>query len=267
KDGTEIVKELDIISVSSTTYDLTKNYINVGIETLNINKIVVTNGIAVVNNNKVQIKYGDTVVKAYDIVGFSSTVYDLKRDNIIVFNTDNNTTILNNITVSNCTKEISDNKLIIKFEGNILKEYNISKITVNALLNNLDMQKGLIKGITVGSKVNILNDITVTNGTISKLDKKNVPISDTSNLKTGDKLRITFSDNSYYDYTVSVKGDVVGSGEINIASVAKLYQYLKGVITMDEAYVEAGDLVGPDGIEINDIAKLYQYIKGTISTL
>lgn len=174
---------------------------------------------------------------------------------------------INKIVVTNGIAVVNNNKVQIKYGDTVLKEYDISKITLNALLNNLDMQKGLIKGITAESKANILNDMTVTNGTISKLDKKNVPISDTSNLKTGDKLRITFSDNSYYDYTVSVKGDVVGSGEINIASVAKLYQYLKGVITMDEAYVEAGDLVGSDGIWINDVAKLYQYIKGTISTL
>ena len=50
--------------------------------------------------------------------------------------------------------------------------------------------------------------------------------------------------------------------------MAKLYQYLKGKIDMEEHYVLAGNVVDTDNeIKIGDVAKLYQFIKGKISSL
>ena len=70
------------------------------------------------------------------------------------------------------------------------------------------------------------------------------------------------------EYTAVIKGDVTGSGVSNISDVAKLYQYLRGKITMEEIYQKAGNVVSTDTeIKINDVAKLYQYIRGKINSL
>ena len=65
-----------------------------------------------------------------------------------------------------------------------------------------------------------------------------------------------------------VKGDVTGSGKAAISDVAKLYQGLRGKITLTEYEKEAGNVVDTDNeIKINDIAKLYQYVRGKINSL
>ena len=60
--------------------------------------------------------------------------------------------------------------------------------------------------------------------------------------------------------------DVTGTGTSTVSDVAKLYQYLKGKVTMDDCYVKAGNVVDSDStIKVNDVAKLYQFIKGKIN--
>ncbi len=264
KYGDTVLKEYDIVSYNSSTYDLNQNYINVGTGSVNLDNITVINGTKNISGNKLQIKYGDTVLKEYDIVSYNSSTYDLNQNNVIVNPDDDNTDILNNITVSNCTKEMTSGKLVIKYEGTTIKEYNIAKLNPGTLSSNLDMNKGIIKGITVGSKVSSLNGITVTGGTISKLDKNNNSILDTANLKTGDKLRITFSDNSYYDYTVSVKGDVDGSGTLTLTDIMKIANYVyKDQTKLVGAYLVSADYNGDGNYLLSDIMTLaHQVYKG-----
>lgn len=87
-------------------------------------------------------------------------------------------------------------------------------------------------------------------------------------LYTGGKTKIYENNNLIIEYTNIVKGDVTGTGTSTVSDVAKLYQYLKGKITMDDFYVKAGNVVDSDDIiKVNDVAKLYQFIKGKIGDL
>ena len=59
-----------------------------------------------------------------------------------------------------------------------------------------------------------------------------------------------------------------GDGKVTLADVAKLYQFLKNKITMEDFYIKAGDTVGNNQtIKVVDVSKLYQYIKGTVTSL
>ena len=99
----------------------------------------------------------------------------------------------------------------------------------------------------------------------SIMNKQNVLIGDNDYLKTGD---ILYKNPYRYKNIIVVKGDVTGSGTSTVSDVAKLYQYLKGKITMNKEYVIAGNVVDSDDvIKINDVAKLYQFIKGKISSI
>ena len=99
-----------------------------------------------------------------------------------------------------------------------------------------------------------------------KIYNKNNVLKTSGKLGTGDKVRIYLDNNMLDEYIISVKGDVTGDGKINIADVSKLYQFMKGRITMDECYQYAGNIAGNDNvIRINDVSKLYQYIKGRIT--
>jgi len=75
------------------------------------------------------------------------------------------------------------------------------------------------------------------------------------------------SDELLKTYIISVLGDVTGSGDIKVSDVAKMYQYVKNVIEMNNEYQIAADVTGDGSIKVNDVAKLYQYIKGNIESL
>ena len=85
---------------------------------------------------------------------------------------------------------------------------------------------------------------------------------------TGNKVNIYLDNDLVVSYIAVVKGDTTGDGKVSVGDVAKLYQYLKKKITMEEHFVTAGNVVDVDNeIKVGDVAKLYQYVKGKISSL
>ncbi len=85
---------------------------------------------------------------------------------------------------------------------------------------------------------------------------------------TGNKVNIYLDDELVVSYIAVVKGDTTGDGKVSVGDVAKLYQYLKKKITMEEHFVIAGNVVDVDDeIKVGDVAKLYQFVKGKISSL
>lgn len=97
---------------------------------------------------------------------------------------------------------------------------------------------------------------------ISIKDKNNNDVSNTSSIKTGDKLLV--GNNTYI---ISVLGDVNGDADIDIADVNKLFKYSMGRIQLAKQEFFAGDIVNDDSIEINDVNKLSKYSIGRISDL
>ena len=57
---------------------------------------------------------------------------------------------------------------------------------------------------------------------------------------TGDKVKIYLDSTLVSEYDVIIKGDLTGDGETKIGDIAKLYQYFKNVISMDECYIKTG---------------------------
>ena len=105
------------------------------------------------------------------------------------------------------------------------------------------------QGITIEEKIG--------NNTSTSLDFK---------ITTGTKYKITFGE-YIEEYTIMVKGDVTGTGEVSISDVARLYQFYKKKVPMDEIYALAGDIDGDGTVQVNDIAKLYQFYKHKIDSL
>ncbi len=86
-----------------------------------------------VANNKLTIKYNDKTLKEYDLVKISvvSIKYIISTDKISYFDTFDE----NNITISNCTectKNVENNKLVIKYNDKTLKEYSLVKLSINS---------------------------------------------------------------------------------------------------------------------------------------
>lgn len=131
---------------------------------------------------------------------------------------------------------------------------------------NYNLENNQLSEIKIGTS--ITTNLGFKNDVSTKIyDSKGV-IKSTGNLYTGDLVKVYQNNNEIGKYTIIVKGDVVGNGKITVADVAKLYQYLRGKITMDDAYIKAGNVVSSDTvIKVNDVAKLYQYLKGKIKEL
>ena len=156
----ELIKSFDVVNVSSSKYDLSKNYIYLGTNDLSLEDINVTNGEKFAEDSKLKIKYNDNILKEYDLIKISSEKYDLTKG--YIFDNDFN---VDNITLTNGTKEVEGNKLLIKYDGELLQSYDI--VSVNS--NKYDLNKNYIY---TGTSDLDLNDINVTNGQKSIEDNK-----------------------------------------------------------------------------------------------
>ena len=77
-----------------------------------------------------------------------------------------------------------------------------------------------------------------------------------SKLKTGDKLRLS-SDNGTLEYTISVKGDVLGTGILNKGNASEITKHIvnKKLIT-GNIYLNAADYNNDDKIKMDDVMQM-----------
>ena len=280
------------IELGSDEYVVKNNYIYATNNMLDINKIKILTINDVVlpdeikldlikNNNKLQIYQENHLIKEFSIIGINFG--NLKANKKLISLTEDMSydEFTNNITTSDgLTYKIFNGETEI-IEGNISKgmnlrvykddevifTYEITDEYLDLSLLNIDEDKDLIKNLTLGTKVSEFKEKISTSGIITVVDKNNNELSNDKLITSGSKVKIELASDTY-EYTLSVKGDVTGTGTSTVSDVGKLYQYLKGKITMEDCYIEAGNVVGEEiEIKVNDVGKLYQYIKGKISSL
>ncbi len=207
---------------------------------INSYKLTINDGI---NTNEYTLKYNDEK----EIVIPERKGYSFVKWNI----TGTDSTINNNIFKMGTEDStlVAEWKLVIpEIKNYKIKDKYITGIKINTNVSDIDLELDSIYTIKITNK----NNEVKTKGLVS----------------TGDIVSIYLDDNLVISYVAVVKGDVTGTGNSSVSDVAKLYQYLKGKIDMEEHYVLAGNVVDTDNeIKIGDVAKLYQFIKGKISSL
>ena len=207
---------------------------------INSYKLTINDG---VNTNEYTLKYNDEK----EIVIPERKDYSFVRWNI----TGTDSTINNNVFKMGTEDStlVAEWKLVIpEIKNYKINNKYITGIKINTNVSDIDLGLDSIYTIKITNKNNELK----TKGLVC----------------TGDIVSIYLNDNLVISYVVVVKGDVTGTGNSSVSDVAKLYQYLKGKIDMEEHYVLAGNVVDTDNeIKIGDVAKLYQFIKGKISSL
>ena len=183
----QVIDSRNIVSISSTKYDLSKEYIYVGINTFNKNNVVCIKCNLEITNNNLNIKYEDEIIDTYKIASISSDKYDLTKDKIKI---KKDVFSIDDITSINCEKEYIGNKLYIKYNNEILKEYTLyTRIT----------------------------------GDVTGDDK--ITLSDVSRLFKHVRGKQIITD----EETLSLC-DVTGDGKITLSDVSKLFKYVRGKI-------------------------------------
>ena len=207
---------------------------------INSYKLTINDGI---NTNEYTLKYNDEK----EIVIPERKGYSFVKWNI----TGTDSTINNNVFKMGTEDStlVAEWKLVIpEIKNYKIKDKYITGIKINTNVSNIDLGLDSIYTIKITNK----NNEVKTKGLVS----------------TGDIVSIYLDDNLVISYVAVVKGDVTGTGNSSVSDVAKLYQYLKGKINMEDYFIEAGNVVNTDNeIRINDVAKLYQFIKGKLNSL
>ena len=204
---------------------------------INSYKLTINDGI---NTNEYTLKYNDEK----EIVIPERKGYSFVKWNI----TGTDSTINNNVFKMGTEDStlVAEWKLVIpEIKNYKVKDKYITGVKLNTNVNDFDLGLDSIYSVRITDKL-------LDNGLIG----------------TGNKVNIYLDDELVVSYIAVVKGDTTGDGKVSVGDVAKLYQYLKKKITMEEHFVIAGNVVDVDDeIKVGDVAKLYQFVKGKISSL
>ena len=146
----------------------------------------------------------------------------------------------------------------------IILRPKIKKYIFNTKTYKLDDDDGIIYGIPANTSLNDVTSKFNTTGIISIKNKQNQNV--TNNIATGNIFKALFGIESF-EYTVSVKGDVTGTGTINNDDVLQAYKILRKKTSTTKPYEAAADVTNDNNIKINDIAKIYQFVNGKINSL
>lgn len=125
KNGEDEVKRFKLIRLKSSFYNLDNDYIYVSDDSneVVINNIETNANINIDDNNILNISYSD-YNKSYTLVRLD-TKYDIGEGYIYTLDED----YIDNITIINGSKELNDYQLNIKFEDEVIKAYDIVKLS------------------------------------------------------------------------------------------------------------------------------------------
>ena len=232
KYNNELVKTFDVVNVSSSKYDLNKNYIYTGTNDLSLEDINVTNGEKFAEDSKLKIKYNDNILKEYDLIKISSEKYDLTKG--YIFDNDFN---VDNITLTNGTKEVEGNKLLIKYDGELLQSYDI--VSVNS--NKYDLNRNYIY---TGTNDLSLEDINIINGQKSIEDNKLLVKYNDDLLKEYQVISINFGEYKTYDgLLVLPENTTYEQFTNNITTNGVTYKLFSGETEITEGNISKGMII------------------------
>ena len=298
----EVVNSKKIVKITSNTYDLAKDYIYIGNKELDESKFNLVNCTLQVDNNALNVKHDNDILKSYKLVKISSNTYDLNKNYIYV---GNGIFDKNLLSVINGTVNVLSDKIEIKYNNDILKEFKLLKYSSNkydltkeyiylginnfdknniSLVNlslsvddnyNLNIKYGddVMKTYKLVSVSSSKYDLSKDNIRVTKsdgLDFKDIKVTNGTKEYLDNKLYIKYNDDILKVYTISTraKGDITGDDKITIADVSLLYRHVrKTKVIEDNETLEVSDLTGDGKITIADVAKLYRYVRGKITEL
>ena len=257
----KIIREYKLvkIEIKSKHYSINGDNI-VYVNDFDINKINLNYGSKEFKDNKLVIKYNDKVIKEYKLYGIK-TNYSVINNTIYVgkdLNGENN--ILDRITSSDLKLSIDKDKLICKYNNEIINEFVLSSKNEYDIIDDYTKENDIISRIPIDTDMNVFKTKINTNiGYIFK-DSKNNDIVTNRKLRTGDKVIFNYSSGDI-DYVLSVIGDVNGDGIIDGKDIMEISNGIVGNKKLDNLSSLSGDIDNNSKMDIRDVIKMGNYIK------
>ena len=229
----ELIKSFDIVNISSSKYDLSKKYIYTLTEELDLNNINVINGQKSIEDNKLLIKYDGELIKSFDIVKISNEKYDLTKG--YIFDNEFN---IDNITLTNGTKEVKDNQLLIKYDEDLLQSYDLISISSD----KYDLTKDYIY---IGTSPFTFDDFKVTKIKWALKDSKLEFKSHNGDLiKEYQVISINFGEYKTYDGLLILPEDITYEELTNnITTNGVTYKIFNGESEVTEGNISEGMII------------------------
>lgn len=279
-----------LIYVNSDEYKIGSDYVFVSNSTFSLNKIS-SNGTLSINNSKLELKDNDVVLKSFDIT--SIDFGDLRvSDKIITLNEEMSySDFIKNITTTGVTykieKDVTTSTDDPKYEeitsGNItggllLRVYKNDEIIAYYSINEgyyriidtsvkVDQIRAYISNVKDRLTVEQIKQIVETSGTITILDKEDNVKESTLLVGTGDKIKIDLGNDRIFTYTLIVKGDVDGDGEVTTIDALNIVNHILGRDELKDIYLKAGNVDEDDEMSTIDALNIVNYILGKESSL
>lgn len=266
------------------TYSKEDNYIytktNIDSTTILSNLVLPTELTGDIKNNNLIISYGDEKLLEINIINITSTKYTMLENIMYIESNLSYASLMNTITLNGVTASIYDEegnlinsgvviegyKLKVFYNDTLLEEYTFDEEYLSIDNLNVDDANNIIKRIVLGTNYSeLLSNITTT-GTITVKDKDGNILNNNTTVKTGDVIEVKMASGTY-SYTISVLGDLTGTGTATLGDVSLLYRYLKGKTELELYQIAAGDVINNGSIKVNDVSRIYRYYKGKITSM
>lgn len=266
------------------TYSKEDNYIytktNIDSITILSNLVLPTELTGDIKNNNLIISYGDEKLLEIKIINIISTKYTMLENIMYIESNLSYASLMNTITLNGVTASIYDEegnlinsgvviegyKLKVFYNDTLLEEYTFDEEYLSIDNLNVDDANNIIKRIVLGTNYSeLLSNITTT-GTITVKDKDGNILNNNNTVKTGDVIEVKMASGTY-SYTISVLGDLTGTGTATLGDVSLLYRYLKGKTKLELYQIAAGDVINNGSIKVNDVSRIYRYYKGKITSM
>lgn len=152
----------------------------------------------------------------------------------------------------------------MRLEANVTIKNVEVVISEDEVLKKLGLKKnnGYVTGFKLGTNVKTIKSLIANNNIVLKSFKNssNIEIND-GLIATGMKFTLFFN-NTEYNYTVVIKGDVNGDGEIYATDYVKVKNHIMGKSSLAGAYLLAADINNDGNIYATDYVQIKNHIMG-----
>lgn len=122
--------------------------------------------------------------------------------------------------------------------------------------------EGFLKGYNFGTTVTKIKSTVNGQANVVVTNQSGSVLTDADKIGTGSKLTIS-DGTSTYSYTIVIKGDITGDGDINSADLLKIRQYLIGTTDLNESFKDSADVNKDGKLNSADLLVIRQQLLGT----